>query len=141
MVLRRSRARRGALQAVYQWQMSGGSGAEIRTQFREREGMDKVDWGYFDALVQAVIDDHENLDALLIPHLDRPLEQVDPVELAIMRLATLELRDHLDVPYRVAINEAIELARRFGADGSHRYVNGVLDVLARQIREAEVRPA
>lgn len=140
-MLRRSRARRGALQALYQWQLSGGSGPDIRTQFREREGMDKVDWGYFDALVQSVIDDHEELDAQLLPHLDRPLEQIDPVELSIMRIAALELRDHPEVPFRVAINEAIELARRFGADGGHRYVNGVLDVLARSLRADEVPPA
>ena len=138
-VLGRSRARRGALQALYQWQLGGGESLDIRSQFREREGMDKVDWAYFDALVEGVTDHRESLDALILPHLDRPMEQVDPVEQAIIRIAALELRDHVEVPFKVAINEAVELARRFGAEQSYRYVNGVLDVLARALRPHETR--
>lgn len=141
VVVGRSRARRGALQAAYQWQLGGGGSVAIRSQFREREGMDKVDWVYFDALVEGVIDQQQALDDLLTPHLDRPIEQVDPVEQAILRIATLELKDHPEVPFRVAINEAVELARRFGAEQSHRYVNGVLDALARTLRPQEIGPA
>ena len=135
--LGRSRARRGAVQAVYQWQLGGGESGEIRAQFRDREGMDKVDWAYFDALVEDVISEHTALDALLAPHLDRPIEQLDPVEQAIVRLAALELARHPEVPFRVVINEAVELARTFGAEQSHRYVNGVLDALARAVRREE----
>jgi N utilization substance protein B len=136
-VLGRSRARRGAVQAIYQWQMGGGSSADIRTEFRERDGMQKVDWAFFDQLVDGVIRDADSLDTVLTPHLDRSVSALDPVERSILRLATLELRDHADVPYRVVINEAVELARTFGAEQSHRYVNGVLDPVARELRGRE----
>jgi len=136
-VLGRSRARRGAVQALYQWQVGGGGSAEIRTEFRERDGMNNVDWAYFDALVDGVIREVDSLDRLLTPRLDRAVSALDPVERAILRLATLELRDHPDVPFRVVINESIELARTFGAEQSHRYVNGVLDALARDVRPRE----
>lgn len=136
-VLGRSRARRGAVQALYQWQLGGGGSADIRTEFRERDGMNNVDWSYFDALVDGVIREVESLDSLLTPRLDRAVSSLDPVERAILRLAALELRDHPDVPFRVVINESIELARTFGAEQSHRYVNGVLDALARDVRPRE----
>lgn len=136
-VLGRSRARRGAVQALYQWQVGGGGSADIRTEFRERDGMNNVDWAYFDALVDGVIREVDSLDSLLTPRLDRAVSSLDPVERAILRLATLELRDHPDVPFRVVINESIELARTFGAEQSHRYVNGVLDALARDVRPRE----
>ena len=134
-VMARSRARRGAVQALYQWQLGGGSSEEIRIQFRDRVGMEKVDWGYFDDLVNGVINDCAAIDELMAPHLDRPVAQLDPVEQAILRLATLELMHHPEVPFRVAINEAVELARTFGAEESHRYVNGVLDPLAHAVRK------
>jgi N utilization substance protein B len=137
----RSRARRGAVQALYQWQVGGSSSADIRTEFRERDGMQNVDWSYFDALVDGVIRDVDTLDALLTPRLDRAVASLDPVERAILRLAALELRDHPEVPFRVVINESIELARTFGAEQSHRYVNGVLDALARDVRPGEARNA
>lgn len=135
----RRRARRGAVQAIYQWQVGGGSSAEIRTEFRDRAGMDNVDWAYFDALVDGVIGNAAELDAALCPHLDREVAELDPVERAILRLATREFMAHADVPFRVVINEAIELARTFGAEQSHRYVNGVLDALARDLRPHELR--
>jgi N utilization substance protein B len=140
-VLGRSRARRGAVQALYQWQVGGGSSADIRTEFRERDGMNNVDWAYFDTLVDGVIREADSLDSLLTPRLDRAVSALDPVERAILRLATLELRDHPDVPFRVVINESIELARTFGAEQSHRYVNGVLDALARDVRPREAHSA
>ena len=130
----RSRARRGALQALYQWQLGGDSTDAIRAQFRDRPGMTKVDWAYFDELVEGTSRQHAELDALLTPLLDRPMEQLDPVEKSILRLAAYELRHCTEVPWRVCINEAVELARTFGAQDSHRYINGVLDPLARQLR-------
>lgn len=137
----RSRARRGAVQAIYQWQVGGGTSEAIRAEFRERDGMQHVDWGFFDELVDGVIEAVAELDALLVPHLDRAVEALDPVERSILRLAALELKDHPDVPFRVVINEAVELARTFGAEESHRYVNGVLDALAREVRPHEDRSA
>ncbi len=130
----RSRARRGAVQALYQWQVGGESTEVIRSQFRERPGMVKVDWAYFDQLVEGVTSHHSELDTLFTPLLDRPAAQLDPVEKSILRLATYELRHCADVPWRVCINEAVELARTFGAQDSHRYINAVLDPLAKQLR-------
>jgi len=138
-VIGRSRARRGAVQAIYQWQVGGSSSSEIRNEFREREGMQKVDWAFFDALVDGVVRDAERLDSKLASHLDRAVSALDPVERAILRLATLEFTDHPDVPYKVVINEAVDLARTFGAEASYRYVNGVLDNLARELRPHERR--
>jgi len=135
----RHRSRRGAVQALYQWQVGGSSSAEIRTEFRERKGMEDVDWALFDALVDGVITAVDELDAALSPHLDRAVAALDPVERAILRLATLELARFPEVPFRVVINEAVELARTFGAEQSHRYVNGVLDALARDLRPREAR--
>ena len=130
----RSRARRGAIQALYQWQLAGDSTDIIRGQFRERPGMVKVDWAYFDLLVEGVSGHHAELDAHIAPLLDRPMEQLDPVEKCILRLATYELCHCAEVPWKVCINEAVELARTFGAQDSHRYINGVLDPLAKQLR-------
>ena len=135
----RRRARRGAVQAIYQWQLGNASAADIRTEFRERDGMENADWAFFDALVEGVIGNAVELDAALSGHLDREVAELDPVERAILRLATLELLAHADVPFRVVINEAVALARTFGAEQSHRYVNGVLDALARELRPHELR--
>jgi len=134
LAITRSRARRGAVQALYQWQLGGDSTDSIRAQFRERPGMAKVDWAYFDELVEGASGRHVELDALIGPLLDRPMAQLDPVEKAILRLAAYELSHCTEVPWRVCINEAVELARTFGAQDSHRYINGVLDPLAKQLR-------
>ena len=133
----RRRARRGAVQALYQWQVGGGSSVDIRSEFRERDGMQDADWGFFDELVDGVIDNVSTLDEALSPNLDRAVSALDPVERAILRLATRELTAHTDVPFRVVLNEAVDLARTFGAEQSHRYVNGVLDALARRLRPVE----
>lgn len=133
----RRRARRGAVQALYQWQLGGGSSIEIRSEFREREGMRDADWGLFDELVDGVIENVEELDGHLAPHLDRAVAALDPVERAILRLATRELTAHAETPFKVVINEAVDLARTFGAEQSHRYVNGVLDAMARELRASE----
>ena len=134
---RRSQARHFALQALYQWQVTGQDLAEIERQFLEKEELAKADVGLFVELLHGVPGNLSDLDRAVAPLLDRPLEQVDPVERAVLRLGTFELVHHLDIPYRVVINEAVELAKRFGADQGHRYVNGVLDKLARRLRAAE----
>lgn len=135
----RSRARRRALQAVYAWQMSGSSVRDVIEQFAHEQVKEAADLEYFEDLVQGV-DKHQNdLDEALAPFLDRDIEQVDPIERAVLRLAAYELRLRPDVPYRVVINEAIETAKRFGAEHSHTYINGVLDHAAAAWRATEVK--
>ena len=136
----RSRARRGAVQAIYQWQLGGGSSTSIRVEFRERDGMKGVDWGFFDELVDGVINNSDELDQALLPFLDRKISALDPVERAILRISAHEFRAHIEVPYKVVISEGVQLARTFGADQSHRYINGVLDALSRELRPHEPHP-
>ena len=134
----RSWARRLAMQALYQWQMTGQDPAAIYAQFQADQDLSKADPSYFEELVQQVPARVEAIDAAIIPFLDRPLPQIDPVELAILRLAGYELLQRLDVPYRVVINEAVELAKKFGAEQGHRFINGVLDKAARKLRPQEI---
>jgi N utilization substance protein B len=133
----RSRARRRALQAIYAWQMSGTSVRSVIEQFRHEQDMQVADLEYFEDLVRGVDANRAELDAGLAPFLDRDIEQVDPIERATLRLGAYELNHRPDVPYRVVLNEAVELAKRFGAEHGHTYVNGVLDKLAREWRTAE----
>ncbi|HET6913561.1 MAG TPA: transcription antitermination factor NusB [Rhodanobacteraceae bacterium] len=133
----RSRARRRALQAIYAWQMSGSSIRSVIEQFRHEQDMQVADLEYFEDLVRGVDAHRAELDAGLAPFLDREIEQVDPIERATLRLGAYELKHRPDVPYRVVLNEAVELAKRFGAEHGHTYVNGVLDKLAREWRPAE----
>lgn len=135
----RSRARRRALQAVYAWQMSGTSAREVIAQFAHEQAREVADLEYFEDLVRGVDRHCEALDHALAPFLDRDIEQVDPIERAVLRIAAYELRERRDVPYRVVINEAIETAKRFGAEHGHTYVNGVLDRAAAVWRAAEVQ--
>ena len=130
-------ARRLALQALYQWDLARSSPAELLEQFTEDENWPRVDAGYFQELVRGVIAQAAELDAQLVPCLDRPMEEVDPVERAVLRIAAYELRHRLDVPFRVVIEEAVNLAKKFGAEGGYRFVNGVLDRLARRLRPFE----
>lgn len=134
---RRTRSRRRALQAVYAWQLSGYSMRSIEEQFAHEQDTEMADLDYFHALIFGVEKERETLDATLRPLLDREIEHVDAIERAILRLATWELQHRIDVPYKVVLNEALELAKRFGADQGHSYVNGVLDPLARQLRAHE----
>jgi transcription antitermination protein NusB len=134
----RARARKRALQAVYQWQITGQPASVIIAQFEEEQDMAIADRAYFRALVEGVARAPDALDAQLSKVADRPLEHVDAIERAVLRLACFELLERIDVPYKVVINEAVELARDFGAVGGHSYVNGVLDRLAGQLRAAEV---
>lgn len=134
----RSRSRRRALQAVYAWQLSHTPVNVLLEQFSTEQDMEVADLAYFEALVRGVISGHNELDQSLSMYVDRPMEQVDPIERAVLRIAAYEMRDRLDVPYRVIINEAVEIAKRFGSDHGHTYVNGVLDQAAGQWRSAEI---
>jgi len=133
----RSMARQRALQALYQWQQAGQDIDVIEQQFLTDQEMDRVDVEYFKELLHAIPANLDALDAIIVPHLDRKINEVDHVERAILRIGTYELKSRLEIPYKVIINEAIELAKKFGADKSHRYVNGVLDVLSKELRELE----
>jgi N utilization substance protein B len=133
----RSRARRRALQALYAWQMSGSSMEDIIAQFRHEQDMEIADLDYFEDLLRGVERECAVLDARLAPYLDRGIEEVDPIERAALRLAGYELKFRPDVPYRVVLNEAVEVTKRFGTDFGHTYVNGVLDRAAADWRPAE----
>lgn len=135
----RSRARRRALQALYAWQLSGSPMNAVIEQFRHEQDMEVADLEYFEDLLHGVDRNLDALDTCLRPHLDREVAQVDPIERAVLRLAAYELKYRPDVPYRVVLNEAIEVTKRFGADHGHSYVNGVLDKLAAELRSVEKR--
>ena len=131
----RSRARRVLLQALYQWSMTTESPHEIEAQFVAERPMDNVDLEYFRALLHAIPKQTDELDQRLSPSLDRPLEQLDPIEHSVLRIGCYELMHRKEVPLRVVINEAIELAKLFGAEQSHKYINGILDKVARDTRQ------
>ena len=139
MSRKRSQARHHAVQAMYQWQMTGQDVSEIDRQFLEEQDVSKFDIAYFRDLLHGVPSHLHTLDEVLTPLLDRSLESVDPVERAILRLGAYELMYHPEVPYRVAINEAVELAKVFGATDGHKYVNGVLDRMAKRTRQSEIQ--
>jgi transcription antitermination protein NusB len=133
----RSIARKLAMQALYQWQLTQQSAAEIKQQFLESEESAGVDREHFEELLGKSIALHEEIEAALTPFLDRPLDQLDPVETAILMIGMYELQQRVDIPYRVVINEAVDLCKRFGATDAHKYVNAVLDRAARDLRAAE----
>jgi N utilization substance protein B len=133
----RSRSRRRALQALYAWQLSDSPIERVLDQFRHEQDMEVADLEYFEALVRGVAAHCAELDAALAKFVDREIAQVDPIERAVLRIATFELLRRPDVPYRVVINEAIETTKRFGADQGHTYVNGVLDKAAAEWRATE----
>jgi N utilization substance protein B len=133
----RSLSRRLAMQALYQWQMTGQTFAELRHQFATEEEYDDVDPDYFVELLQGVLEKSTELDATLGELIDRPVAQLDPVEHAVLMLGLHELQHRLDVPYRVVINEGVELAKKFGATEGHKFINAVLDRAARSLRETE----
>ena len=138
MSRQRSKARRLAVQALYQWQIAGQDPDSIVSQFAAEHANKTVDFDYFSTLLQGVVAQLEQLDTCLRPQLDRAILSVDPVERAILRLATYELLERLEVPYKVVINEAVELAKTYGAEQGHRYVNGVLDKTAKVMRMLEI---
>ena len=135
----RARARRRALQALYAWQISGGTLQALLAQFAHEQAHEVADLAYFEDLVRGVLAERAGLDEALAPYLDRTVEEVDAIERAVLRLAAYELLHRQDVPYRVVLNEAIEIAKRFGSEHGHTYVNGVLDQASAQWRAAEVQ--
>lgn len=134
----RSNARKKALQALYQWHMSGNDLAEIESQFHEEQNMDKVDLEYFHTLLHQVPAEVNVLDQLIDQYSNRKDDEIDPIEQSVLRLATYEIKHRIDVPYKVVISEAISLAKMFGSDKSHVFVNSILDKLAKQLRSHEV---
>jgi len=134
----RRKARRFAMQGLYQWQMTGTSVRDIEKQFLEENDMKKVDMVYFRELMSGVVTQLDVIEEKIEPLLDRKLSDLDPVTLAILRLSTFELKDRIDVPYRIVINEGIELAKDFGSEDSHRFVNGILDKISKEFRKVEL---
>ena len=134
----RSRARRMAMQGLYEWQVAGNTPADVYRTYQTEHDLKKVDQDYFKELLLGVPEKLDELDAHLTSHISRPLNEIDPVELAILRLACYELVFRLDIPYRVVINESIELAKTFGAEAGHKFINGILDKVAIEVRSMEV---
>lgn len=137
----RRRSREFALQGLYEWLVGRGEPGAIDAHMRELEGFARSDSVHFDALLHGCVRERGELDALLAQHIDRKTSELSPVEHAVLLIGAYELRHCLDVPYKVVINEAVELAKSFGGTDGHKYVNGVLDHLAPSLREAEVRTA
>ena len=133
---RRSRARRLAVQALYSWQLAGEPVEDIYKYYSEDRDFDRTDAAYFKELLLEITSDSESLNILLAQYADRDLDQLTPVEHAILWVGLFELRDHLEVPFAVVINEAVELSKKFGAENGHRYVNAVLDKAAQDLRTA-----
>ena len=129
-------ARKLAMQAIYQFQMTGDDVAEIEQQFLEENDMEKVDTDYFSEVLRKASSD-SNLEAILEKYMDRKITLVDPIERAILKIACYEFKYRLDVPYRVVINEAITLTKKFCAAQSHKFVNAVLDKVARELRKQQ----
>ena len=135
----RSNARKKAAQALYQWLMSGNDLADIEAQFHEEQNMEKVDTDFFHKLLHEVPANVAELDKLIAKYSDRRDDELDPIEQSILRLSTYELNSCIDVPYKVVISEAITLAKMFGSDKSHAFVNSILDKLAKDLRKTEIK--
>ncbi len=138
----RASARRNAVQALYQWELNRQPIDQIIGEFQsERSEMEKADLAYFCEIVRGVVLHRDELAERLEPHLQRGFPQLDPVERAVLLLAMFELLYRVDLPWRVVVNEAVELAKMFGAEQSHKFINGVLDAAARGIRAVEIGAA
>lgn len=141
LIARRRVARRLAMQAVYQWLMTGNGFNEIYLYFQEEselaEDFRKSDAAFFRKLFRCAMENDEVLEERITPYLDRKLLQVDPIEHAILRVATCELLNHMETPYKVVVNEYVNLAKKFGAEQAHKFINGVLDKVAADIRPLE----
>jgi N utilization substance protein B len=133
----RHRARELALQGIYQWRITSGDEAQIEKQMHAEKNLGRYDKELFSKLLRGALSRHADLEALIAPHLDRPLDVLSPVEFAVLLLGAFELSQHPEVPYKVIINEAVELAKTFGGTDGHKFVNGVLDKLAPQLRALE----
>ncbi len=134
----KTKARQCAVQALYQWQMTGQNISVIERQFHEDDRLKNAQKSYFSDIFHGIPRELDKIDAAIAEFVDRGVEEIDPVERAILRIGAYELMHKVDVPYRVVINEGVELAKSFGADGSHKYVNGVLDKVAQQQRKIEI---
>jgi N utilization substance protein B len=137
----RRRAREVALQGLYEWLIGGADAGVIDAHMREQEGFDKCDSAHFDALLHGCIREAADLDAVLARHVDRRTKELSPIEHGVLMIGAYELKHCVDVPYKVAINEAVELAKSFGGTDGHKYVNGVLDKSAADLRPVEVQAA
>lgn len=135
----RIRARMAAVQAIYQWRMNGTELGDLILQFAQAGRLQALDRDYFETLLRGVAQDASALETAFDAHLSRPAAQLDPVEHAILLLATFELRDRIEIPFAAVINEATNLAKVFGATDGHRFINGVLDATARALRADEMR--
>ncbi|MDP2008234.1 MAG: transcription antitermination factor NusB [Rubrivivax sp.] len=136
----RRRSREFAMQGLYRWLVAGGDGAAAEADVRELDGFDKCDRAHFDALLHGGIEQAAALDTVLVRHVDRKTSLLSPVEHAVLMIGVYELMHCVEIPYRVAINEAVELAKSFGGTDGHKYVNGVLDKCAADLRPNEARP-
>jgi N utilization substance protein B len=137
----RHRAREFALQGIYEWLLSNEDAGAIEAHIREAHGFDKADAEHFDSLLYGAIKSVAELRAGLAPLIDRPIDQLSPVEHAALLIGAFELKNHLEIPYKVVINEAVELTKSFGGIDGHKYVNGVLDKLAATVRSVELGSA
>jgi N utilization substance protein B len=135
----RRRAREFALQGLYEWLVGGGEAGPIGAHMREQDGFGKCDAAHFAALLDGCVAQAGALDALLARHVDRKTSELSPIEHAALLIGAYELQHCPDIPYKVVINEAVELAKRFGGTDGHKYVNGVLDKTAAQLRPDEVQ--
>ena len=134
----RHRAREFALQGLYQWLISQEDAGAIDAHIRNAHGFDKADAEHFDLLLHGTIRDVDSLRSEIMPLIDRAIDQLSPVEHAALLIGAFELKHHIEIPYKVVINEAVELTKSFGGIDGHKYVNGVLDKLAASLRETEV---
>jgi N utilization substance protein B len=134
----RHRAREFALQGLYQWLLNNEDAGAIDAHIRQAHGFDKADSEHFDVLLHGAIKQAATLRESLAPLIDRPIEQLSPVEHAALLIGAYELSTHIEIPYKVVINEAVELTKSFGGIDGHKYVNGVLDKYAAKVREVEV---
>lgn len=134
----RHRARELALQGVYQWRLAGSTVTQIEKTTRDEKSLGRYDVDLFGRLLRGAVSHHDALAALITPHLDRDLNELSPIEYSVLLLAAFELVHLPEIPYRVVINEGVELAKTFGGSDGHKFVNGVLDKLAAQLRAVEV---
>ncbi len=137
----RRRSREAALQGLYEWLIGGADAGVIDAHIREQEGFDGCDLMHYDALLHGCIREAADLDAILARHVDRKTTELSPIEHAALMIGAYELKHCVDIPYKVAINEAVELAKTFGGTDGHKYVNGVLDKAATDLRAPEVQAA
>ena len=143
-IARRRVARKLSLMAMYQWHLNRDDFMSIYAYYQEDKDMAsdlrKSDTAYFKALTEVAMNTTEKLDAQITPYLDRPLDQVGPVEHSVLLLGTVELNDHLDVGFKTVVNEWVNVSKKFGPEGSYKFINSILDKLASEIRKNEMKP-